>query len=474
MKNESRQLYARWARGPAFAAHGLIFALAFALFAFAQPLADDFCTAASGADLRDYLWQMYASWSGRWASLAIEHITLANFDPTRVYPFALGALAVGQLGCLYAFVRAFLGGRAPARLGAGLTASLFALYWSLHPSLGQTYYWFTGAVEYQLSFSMALLLVALLLSAPGASGGGLRWGLRAGAIVALALLLPGMHELLGLMLCVLLPLGALLSRRLGLGDRKLWALAAACSLAGFAWVAFTPGYAVRRASFPDSYNLPLALWLTPWQIVKASTRWVCDAKLLTATVLFATHPGVRALQPAWIGRAPRLWKPVTLGAWAALLAIGFGVPTFVTGQEIPNRVLGGVYLVFLLGWFVTVFVFTRGAGQGTAVPEPPRAVVSWALLLFALCLATTGNTRTAIYDLVHRAGPWSRALEQRYASLRKAAADHVPDVVVPHAPTRPGTFFHGPADITAQPTDWKNRCQANFFGVATLRSGESE
>jgi hypothetical protein len=454
----------------AVAAYLVVGAVSFALFAFAQPLADDFCTASNGLRISDYLRHMYLYWSGRWVSLAIEKVVLSNLDPTRVYPGLLFALAMCLVGSLYLFVRGFFRDRLPRRLAFTLASSFFVLYWTLHPSLGQTYYWFTGGVEYQLTLSLELTLLALLMRGPGEGARHLTRFLNAVGIAALGFLAPGMHELFGLMLCALLIAGAAMSRHLGRGERNLWILAAACATAGLLAVITAPGYSIRRADFfPDSYSVPLTLWLASWQAVKAGTRWIGDAKLLAATVLFVMHPGVRALQPDWILRAPKRWKSVALGGWALLLAIGFGAPSFVTGQEMPSRVLGGVYFVFLLGWFVVIFVFTRRATSESAPADPSRRILSWTLLVFSLCIATTGNTRTAIYDLVHRAAPWRRALEQRYDSIRLAAGQGALEVVVPAPPLRPATFFRGPADITSEASDWKNRCQADFFGVSSLR-----
>jgi hypothetical protein len=185
--------------------------------------------------------------------------------------------------------------------------------------------------------------------------------------------------------------------------------------------------------------------------------------------LFVLHPRIRAWQPAWMFESPEFWKRLTLWGWLALLAIGFAVPTWVTGQELANRVLGSVYLVFLLGWFVVLFVFTRRADTAVAPPTSPRPVLSLAMLLFSLSVAATGNTRTALYDLVHRAPPWRHSLEQRYRLIRSAVAQGSSDVVVPRPPLRPATFFQGPADITADGSDWKNTCLANFFDVASVR-----
>jgi hypothetical protein len=479
VRTDPTQIYSPWAKSAALAAHLIVAGVSLALFVFAQPLADDFCTAANRLDVSDYVRYMYFQWSGRWASLAIEKVVLSNLDPTRVYPFLLSALALCHFASLYLFVRGFFRDHLPPRLILALTGAFFVLYWSLHPALGQAYYWFTGAVEYQLALSLSLTLLALLMHVPGEGNSRplqfLRAVLRAAGAAALGFFVPGMHELFGLMLCVLLGAGAVMSRRLGYRNSKLWALAAAAAAAGFLFVLATPGYTIRREGFfPDSYNVPLTLWLTGWQAVKAGTSWVCDAKLLAATAVFVMHPAIRALRPEWLSRAPEVWKRLTLGGWAVLLAIGFGAPAFVTGQEMPRRVLGGIYLVFLLGWFLVVFVFTRPGVSEPVPPSAPRPILSWTLLFFALCVVTTGNTRTAIHDLVHWAVPWRRAIEQRYDSIRAAAGTGAQEVVVPAAPPRPATFFQGPADITPDAADWKNQCQADFFGVSLLRYDDAK
>jgi hypothetical protein len=213
----------------------------------------------------------------------------------------------------------------------------------------------------------------------------------------------------------------------------------------------------------------LAIWLTPWQAVKAGTRWVFDLKLMAATVLFVMHPRIRAARPAWLDSAASWGKIIPL-TWLAVLAVGFAMPTFAMRQEMPGRALGGLFFVFLLGWFLTVFVWTRDLPLlDTLRDGMVRTVGSALLLVFSLGVLTTGNTRDAIHDLIHTAPAWQQALQERYDLIRKGGDEGIDVVSVPQSPRRPRTFFQGPAEITSRPKDWKNACAASFFEIPAVR-----
>jgi hypothetical protein len=84
----------------------------------------------------------------------------------------------------------------------------YALLWALSPVPGETYYWFSGGVEYFLSLSLGVLLIGALAHGCRRLGEGSRggWVWVAGG-GALAFAASGMHELAGLALCVALQAG---------------------------------------------------------------------------------------------------------------------------------------------------------------------------------------------------------------------------------------------------------------------------
>jgi hypothetical protein len=397
---------------------------------------------------------------------------LTHVDLTRTYGLLAAALCLLLAAGVYVFTRSVFRRSISAPLTASLSCAFLVLFWGLHPSLGQGFYWFTGAVEYQLVVSLALGLCAALLSESLAASRGVARALFSLGLPPLAFLITGMHELFATMLCIVLAGGAAVAFRLRHRNRWLWAFVLAAGVAGFCFAAAAPGNLVRTASFAADRDWLLALWLAPWQAIKAGTNWVCDLKLIAATVVFLIHPRIRTACPDWLNLDVP-WKRIVPLTWLALLTAGFALPTFAMGQEMPGRALGGIFLVFLLGWFLSVFLWTRDVRVPAGLEERDlRRVGSALLLLFSLSVLTTGNARHAIHDLTHTAPAWNRALQERYELIREGARAGVVHVTVPQAPPRPRTFFQGPAEITADWKDWKNGCMASFFDVPAVRLGE--
>ncbi len=403
-----------WAGRIVLASHLVVLGVAFAVFAFAKPRADDFCGAAVAPGILAHIQWTYDNWSGRWLAHGVEVFLLSAWDPTVSYPLIAGGFALFHLICAATFVRAVLGREAKLSTVISMAASYFVLFWSMHPAPGQSFYWFTGSVEYQFNLSLIFLLWALLWR--GSEWRGMRLGFAAAGAAVLAFLTPAVHELGGCILMAALVAGAGLTWKTKRPGAWLWALAAACGIIGLLVTGLAPGYQLRQAmGFPDGYNLPLTVWLTFLQAVKAGTRWVCDVKLLAATGLFVMHPAVRALRPAWLDQERAVWKWAVPGVWALLLLIGFGVPSWITGGEMAGRTLSAVFWIFLVGWFANVFVFTRGLDPESVLSKTHLPTIgSSLLLLYSLSIVTTGNTRVALHDLVHRAAPWRNAIEQRY------------------------------------------------------------
>ncbi len=220
----------------------------------------------------------------------------------------------------------------------------------------------------------------------------------------------------------------------------------------------------------DGYDLPLTVWLTFWQAVKAGTRWVCDVKLLAATMLFVMHPAVRAPQPAWFDRDKAVWRWAVPGVWGLLLLIGFGMPSWITGGEMAGRTLSAVFWVFLVGCFANVFVFTRGLDIESVLSKAPMPTIQASvLLLYSLSIVATGNSRVAIHDLVHRAAPWREAMEERYSLIRETRGREETTLNLARLPDRPRIFGRELEDITADPAHWTNSCLARFFDVPSVR-----
>ena len=72
-----------------------------------------------------------------------------------------------------------------------------------------------------------------------------------------------------------------------------------------------------------------------------------------------------------------------------------GVATYVLKLPLAGRTIAGLYLVFLLGWFLSAAVLARRfKDRLTGGP-----LLSLSLFVLAAALVFQGNTRTSILDL---------------------------------------------------------------------------
>jgi hypothetical protein len=451
-------------------------AIAAALLFHARPLGDDLCNAANARELgllgcvrNDYL-----HWGGRWASQVLACSFPAAFDVARWYPVGLLAVAAVLVVALRLWVGTVLALERDRRLAWSLSLVLVALYWSGMPHPGETVYWLEGAFIYSLNVALCLVLIACLIRLPER-----RSGSRDLATCALALLaatVAAFHEMFALVLLAVLLAGTAAALRFRDGRWPVWAVLAAATALGLATVLLAPGNVNREAHFPEGRSVGRAvlaaarMWL---RVLDApvgrgeavggamALGWVVDARLLAATVLFVGARSIRSLHPDWLRREPRLWRLVVPLLSLAVITGSFLVGGWGLGRTLPLRAFDGLYLVFLLGWFLTVFVYTR-----RAAPVAPFLQALSALVLAVGLLAST-NTKLALRDLADgRAQRFAREMALRDVEAARVRERGGAELVVRPIEPWPSSYFRN--DIPELLPELR-QCVARYFGVPSLR-----
>lgn len=454
-----------WAAGALVAcAVATVLVAAFVPMYFAHPLADDLARWHEGA--RDGWFSVmrhnYLDWSGRWAATGLEGAVLPYLAGHR-YGLALAVLAVIQLAACYAFVRLMLGECLTRRISLGLATCFFALYWSGMPAPGETVYWISGGIEYQLSISLATIVLWLAAAMPDS---GLVRGLCVASICLVILFLTGLHELTALMLAVALAIAASVSYRRRDGRLGTWCCWLAVATAGLFVNGLAPGNAARASVFVNAHSIPKTLGLTAKFMLRDVSIWIADPRLLSASLFLFLSPWFARLRPAWLGWAGIDWRRILPGVGALFLILGAAIPAFATNCSPPGRAENLLYFVFLTTWFATLLACTRWPENWILRGEPPAPLLQAAALgILGLSLACTGNTSSALRDFDKRIVRWHQAMQLR-EELAATAARGV-DLVVPAMPPLPAVFFDN--DISRDPGEWQNQLFANFYGLSTVR-----
>ncbi len=432
---------------------------------YAHPLADDYAVAVAGRELgpAGYANSIYLEKSGRWTGHALLALVLSRIDLTRAYPLALLALAAINLGAIFAFGRALFAESVPARKLLMWSLGFEALLWAGRPVPGQTLYWFSGAVPYQLSLSCSVFLVAGLIACSRRARAGVGW---TAAAVLLPVFVAGLQELVAMMLTVVLVAGAWVAHRLRLPTRTLWSWSIAAALVGCAASLTAPGNAMRGETYPHGGDLVLTLRTFYWDCRHVVRDWVLEPRLLCASLFLWLSPTFRSLRPPWIDGAVG-WTPIVGLSAALALAIGLAGPRWATGTWQPPRMLAVDYVLFFHAWFVLLFVCTRD-GRGLPGSERIRRLGRTAALLgMGLGLVLAGNGRVVLADLVRgHIQRWSAAMEERYELIRAAAQQGPVDLVLPRSTDPPRIYAQ--MDVGDDPSHWKNGLMARYFGLRSV------
>jgi hypothetical protein len=338
------------------------------------------------------------------------------------------------------------------------------------PAIGEGVFWLTGELSSVLPVFGTIILMGWLISHSEEPTRGIHYAAAAGT----AVLLTGLHEMFALILCILLATGALATVSSGHKDRRLWFVAFAAALLGFAIVSLAPGNRARAAIY--FAGAPYASWP---QVLSDGLRnilyyviktWFLDIKLLAATIFFVWHPVVRHLRPTWVYEFGLQARRSVLLGWILTTTLPFVLPGLMVSRifYLPGRTLDGLYAVFLFGWFLTVFVFTRSINDH---PQDELRLGTWshslAAVVLALSLLRADNSMTMYRDLRSNVAPWRAAMTNRLLTLQAARKQNQLDVVVPSlAPVIPVTFFY--QDAQADPKYFCNICIAQYFGLKTV------
>ncbi len=430
----------------------------------------------------------YFHWSGRWSGIGLALVILPRVDMMKWYPILLEAIVFVQALGLWAYWRMLLGEKVSRRHLLALVSVSLAVFWASLPVPGQTHYWVTGGIENQLNIWLSLLLMGGLVRARWDQMSLVRSHSLTGLLCVLAIFVTGMHELIGLMLCIVLATGTYIALKTGRSGRGslAWGLVSLGAVIGLAVVMAAPGNRVRSLAVAaivpqEDQNLLHALKLAGVQAKRLLPTWAFDVRLLAAAVVLVLSPslvGARAGRIRWGGVSPKL---VITSLWLLIVAGMFVGPSMVLHLRMAGRTLNAGYALFVLGLFATVVVWARSRAESesaTATLQESRGVRfarSGALAIPGLSLVLSGNTRDGIRGLAKGIPQnWHRMIEWRDELIRREKQNGAAELDLPTrnlaAANRakwPKLYFF--EDITEDPTFYVNQCVARYYGLKTIR-----
>jgi hypothetical protein len=437
----------------------------------ALPLQDDFCRAAAVPATQfppavfptglipSVVWT-YNNWSGRWASIGLETVVLGALPVTHFYPVWIILIALVSVWLIYFAARRF-GCRPSAALL--LTALLAGIYWANMPSIAEGVFWVTGAIENVLSLALAVALLALL-SSSNADRPLKAW--RFAIAAALAFAAPGMHELVGLILVLVLTLSTAVIFIRKRPDRLTWLAICLIACLGFAIVVVAPGNAIRALYQYSLYDPQKGNIRVVGSFLKVSLEyllpWLLDLKLWMLCAIVVFDPAFQSFRQG----IPSINRKVAVGLQACILFLVVAGPIWTLKSPPPARTLDLISGVFLIGSLAVAVVVSKALPE-VSIPRLRAPFLSLIVFLIAVLIAASPNNAMVAMDLISgRTQGWNAQLTQRFATL-KASDAHSEVLVDSLDRNHPNSYFGG--DIGPNPGTWSNRCVAQYFGVASVK-----
>ncbi|MCB0774397.1 MAG: hypothetical protein KDB93_13600 [Flavobacteriales bacterium] len=431
-----------------------------------HPVADDFCYAAKARGVGLWSWSRseWLYWNGRYAS----NLLVARGPLSWSTDFLPGYRAVPVLLLALTFVSMWFFLRRVTRhvfsTGKELLAALvfFLLYLNLMPDLGEGFYWYTGAITYQLGSILLLIHLGLLFGRPPR-------GLAGFAMLLLNLLLAvvitGMDEI-HMLLMVLFHAGhAIWTFRHGT-QRAAGAWMFLAVLAGAALMYLAPGNAVRGAMFADTRQFWRSLGMSALQSGRFSGMWLLSPALLAAAVLYIP------LHKPILTAVPNLVRWLRMPAVVALmlpflLVVATTFPAYwSTGLLGQHRTINVACILFIPAALLNLAIWLERGWLGRLAQfRPTSSQLSFTYLLFISALNLTGNGFAVHADLWSgRAAEYDRVLQEREAQVQAAALD--PDAQVHFVRLAKPPRSLPSYEVLGPLRDWMMHCEARYFGAA--------
>ena len=471
----------------AFSCLGILFVF-LALSWYAHPAdVDDFCLAN---EFKAYgifggLVRQYMIWSGGYTSTFISGAVPNLFDYLAIYKFLPITMLLLTVFAAARCTAAICGTQRSAAwvylVGVGFTV----LFLSFMQSVVMGFYWFNGAVTYQLANIILVGMITLIiriLDEDGDKALQTRRFIYLGLLIVLGI---GCTETVMVEMFVLINAVGLWQIFVSRQRRCVWIALMALSVACFLVYTLSPGNLGRTSHIIDVYSdqhSGIQFWESLWASI--SYGYIELLRLLTspglwwstviAVVLFSRY-GRRF---ASFRRVNSIHVLLGIAVCLSLPAVlQFPWQLMQSGPTHP-RTQNAITFGFLLSWFCTwaMITFRYWSYNRPALSiQPPVTTyrLAYGFACLALCITFLGNSNItlAYSDLGSKAYAYDQYMQQRYAKLEAAAARGERSVTVELYRDLPVTISIGDVNGNMAGSGVRT-CMALFFGFEHMNIKE--
>jgi len=424
---------------------------------FNQPSVDDYCYAAKAHELG--FWQaqtdFYIGWSGRYLSTAIlsfDILVKGKFILYKLFPVVLILLLFKSIYSLVSLLFISLS-RKDIYV---ITILFFVAYFIQMASISEGIYWFAGAITYQLSNILSILLICNLIRLFETNR--LKYLVIA---IIYAILLVGTNETSMLMWAA--TLGSIymyksISTKTVQGHLlSIICVVAICSLL----VVLAPGNSVRGAYFIESHQFFNSVFQSLRALIINGVRWSPLLFVLTLLLFdyLKENSGITSSKVFKV-------NPVLVFSVVCMVTFfGFFISFWSMGNAPQLRTLNVISFYFMLGILYTMFIFLFKFEEKIKyfklINKQLKLILMIVIFGSIMCL---NNIRGVYADLLlGTAYGYDLELTERYQLIQ---SNKLIQQGIPGLTNKPRTLFVD--DITTDAGNWRNGCYGAYFSEKVI------
>lgn len=435
---------------------------------YIHPYADDFSYAVVGMTtlLGERLVQEYTSWNGRYFSNILvlrSPLVLGMGQGLWLYRAAAIVLILFTWYAAFHFLRALLP-KLPRGSAATGALAFVLLYLHAMPDASEGFYWYTGAVTYQLANVLSLFLAANWVQRlrDPADPSPAWYAAQCLLIVAIA----GSNEVH--MAFLVLGHAALVlwkwreARQWYRPAIVLFFMAISCGIV----VAVAPGNNTREALFPLRHDVWRTLFHGVAQTGRFSLVWIALLVLPSLFFIAFLRKGIMHGVIAPFRRPLNKWMVLVIPF--ACVFVSMVVTYWPTGLLGQHRTVNMALFYFIPAWLFALAVWDQEVFRKRKwVFDQVRPVYfRWAFVLVCTTFIWKGRDGLVTDDLISGSmARYDEGMQWRYRTLAFSAGSA--EVVGLSVVELPRSLAILPLDTSE--AHWMNRSYAGYFGVAGVR-----
>ncbi len=441
---------------------------------FPTPSADDFCFATQVINNGFIQTQIerYHTVGGRFFATGVltSIMGLMNFIGGKIlfvekYWILSTIILLILWKALFIFIKSLFSRQLSSKEISWAAFTLFVIFVVRVPSTAQGFYWLPASITYTLANALTLFLLSLLFSSQNFTAfSRIKKSIYILTCILLTAAVIGSNETIMLILLIILFFGTLYTSIHKHPNAFLWKTVLVTGIVCAIIVFSAPGNSARLSYFPQKLQIGTSIISALKIAVIYFLAWSRNITVIGASIILLSFSSTHSNRFNSSKLTPHYFV-IFIVLWLGTIFMSL-LPAFVSmGHRPPLRTRNTIYLIYMLGWFYSIFMFGSTIFH-SHVQKISKSLMPIGQIIMIAGLIFTGNFLRGVKDLT-RAPAYKIQVKKRTKQIQHAIIHQATSLITVSAYKNiPKTITFD--DIEVDPKNWKNQCCSNFYSLDSI------